>query len=290
MNRRDCGFSDRALRRAGALRRRRRHCRAPKTRGRAASFAARPRCLPRCRSTTRSKTAALIARFTGGRTPLVASNFSGSRRASRWKPAPAAELSHQGLRRGERASALHGEDRARRAEPRVDRHAATSDVVGASAGRLKVKRSARAPLKGNFTGSAACSAFTLHPRRCAGMERARPRARLRRQAELGRAVRCAGRRRDPDAGAVVRRRRDSALQQRTARRLGPRRVPRRHRDRSLGARERAYGAPARRNHGLPARIDDRSVDCRGSRFRKRCARSRRATRSRSGPNRKTPRR
>ena len=105
-----------------------------------------------------------IARFTGGPTPVVASNFSASsRRVSVETGTGTGSFRIKGFVEASQLPLYTA-----KTVPVVPNHVWIGaqqqvSVVGASSGRLKVKRAARAPVKGNFTGSAACGAFSFSP-------------------------------------------------------------------------------------------------------------------------------
>jgi hypothetical protein len=106
----------------------------------------------------------VIARFTGGKTQLVASSFSGSsRRIAVETGSGTGSFRIKGFVEASQLPLYTA-----KTVPVVPNHVWIGtqqqvSVAGASAGRLKVKRAARPPLKGNFTGSATCSTFTFTP-------------------------------------------------------------------------------------------------------------------------------
>jgi hypothetical protein len=112
-----------------------------------------------------------VARFTGGTSPVVFSDFPSS-------PATRRVSVHTG--NGSGSFRIEGYVEAAKlplhtaqtvavapAHVWIGAHQEVS-LVGASSGRLKVRRAARSPLSGNFDGSAACSAFGLVPGTPAG--------------------------------------------------------------------------------------------------------------------------
>jgi hypothetical protein len=104
-----------------------------------------------------------IARFTGGKTQLVASNFGSSRRIAVETGSGTGSFRIKGFVESKELPLYTA-----KTVPVVPNHVWIGtqqqvSVAGASSGRLKVKRAARPPVKGNFTGSAACSAFTFSP-------------------------------------------------------------------------------------------------------------------------------
>jgi hypothetical protein len=105
-----------------------------------------------------------IARFTGGKTPIVASNFSASAR----RVAVETGTGTGGFRIKGFVEASQLPLYTAKTVSVVANHVWIGtqqqvSVAGATPGRLKVKRAARPPLSGNFTGSAACSSFTFTP-------------------------------------------------------------------------------------------------------------------------------
>jgi hypothetical protein len=105
-----------------------------------------------------------IARFTGGKTPIVASNFSGTAR----RVAVETGTGSGGFRIKGFVEASQLPLYTAKTVPVVANHVWIGtqqqvSVAGATPGRLKVKRAARPPLSGNFTGAASCSAFTFTP-------------------------------------------------------------------------------------------------------------------------------
>jgi hypothetical protein len=107
----------------------------------------------------------VIARFTGAPTPLVASNFpaSAARRVAVETGSGSGSFRIKGFVESKELPIYTANT-----VPVVANHVwiGAHELVspaGSSAGRLKVSRNARKPLKGNFVGSAACSAFTLTP-------------------------------------------------------------------------------------------------------------------------------
>ena len=107
----------------------------------------------------------VIARFTGAPTALVASSFpaSAARRTAVETGTGSGSFRIKGFVDGRELPIYTANT-----VPVVANHVwiGTHQLVtiaGSSGGRLKVSRSASKPLKGNFTGTAACNAFTLTP-------------------------------------------------------------------------------------------------------------------------------
>ena len=105
-----------------------------------------------------------IARFTGGKTPIVASNFS----TSAGRVAVETGTGSGGFRIKGFVESGQLPLYTTKTVPVVANHVWIGtqqqvSAVGTTPGRLKVKRTARAPLSGSYTGSAACNAFTFTP-------------------------------------------------------------------------------------------------------------------------------